>query len=96
MPSLPIKNDNKAGGSNTLPWLKSQIQSAMVELTKKVTHKELEEKITSLETIVKREQWPTKERKVEPESEPSIEEAKGFDEKRQKIGKSAVKRIWLK
>lgn len=55
-PYPPIKSDDEAGGSNPVPWLNRKIkQSATANQTKKVTHKELEEKIASLKTIIKRD-----------------------------------------
>nr|CAD1827314.1 unnamed protein product [Ananas comosus var. bracteatus] len=61
----PMKNDYEEGGSKLVPWLKSKIeQLAPSEPTKKVTRKALEEKIGSLETIIKRDRWPPKEREV--------------------------------
>nr|CAD1827324.1 unnamed protein product [Ananas comosus var. bracteatus] len=62
----PLKNDYEEGGSKLVPWLKSKIeQLAPSEPTKKVTRKALEEKIASLETIIKRDRWPPKERETE-------------------------------
>lgn len=52
----PMKNNDEVRGSNGVPCLKSKIeQSAPIELTKKVTRKELEEKIAFLETIIKQD-----------------------------------------
>nr|CAD1821543.1 unnamed protein product [Ananas comosus var. bracteatus] len=54
-PSLqPMKNDYEAGSSRPVPWLQYKIEQwAPSELTEKVTQKALEEKIASLETIIK-------------------------------------------
>lgn len=86
-----MKNDDEVGCLNPLPWLKSQVkQSATKEPMKKVMHKELGEKIASLETIIKRERWPPKEREIRPKSEFSAEVARGSYEKKQRIGEVAT------
>nr|CAD1835603.1 unnamed protein product [Ananas comosus var. bracteatus] len=51
----------------------------------KVTRRKLEEKIASLETIIKRERWPPKEREAWMESDFSAETAKESEEKKQRI-----------
>nr|CAD1838721.1 unnamed protein product [Ananas comosus var. bracteatus] len=86
-----MKKDNEAGGSNPILWLKSKIeQSAPIESIKKVTRKELEEKIASLETIIKRDRRPPKEREVWPESNSSTEAARESEKKKQKFQDGAT------
>lgn len=86
-----MRNDHEAGGSSPIPWLKSKIERPIpTEPEEKATRRELEEKIASLETIIKRDIWPPKERVARMESDSSAETPKKSEEKKQKIqGKSA-------
>nr|CAD1833859.1 unnamed protein product [Ananas comosus var. bracteatus] len=81
-----MKNDHEAGGSSPVPWLKSKIERPITARSEeKVTRRELEDKIASLETIIKRERWPPKEREARMESDSSAETAKESEEKKQRI-----------
>nr|CAD1829195.1 unnamed protein product [Ananas comosus var. bracteatus] len=90
-PFRPMRNDHEACGSSPVPWLKSKIERPVTaETEEKMTRRELEDKIASLETIIKIERWPSKEREVRMESDSSAETARESKEKKQRIqGKSA-------
>nr|CAD1840701.1 unnamed protein product [Ananas comosus var. bracteatus] len=86
-----MRNDHEAGGSSPVPWLKSKIERpVLAEPEEKMTRRELENKIASLETIIKRERWPPKEREVRMESDSSAETAKESEEKKQRIQEKSV------
>nr|CAD1831559.1 unnamed protein product [Ananas comosus var. bracteatus] len=81
-----MRNDHEADGSSPFPWLKSKIERPITaEPEEKVTRREPEEKIASLETIIKRDRWPPKEREARMESGSSAETTKESNEKKQKI-----------
>nr|CAD1824993.1 unnamed protein product [Ananas comosus var. bracteatus] len=87
-PFRQMRNDYEAGGSSPIPWLKSKIERpTTAETEEKMTRRELEVKIASLETIIKGERWPPKEREARMESDSSAETAKESEEKKQRIQK---------
>lgn len=78
-----MKNDHEAGGSTLVPWLKSKVERPLpAELEKKATRKELEEKIASLETIIKWDRWPHRDKEACMESDSSADTAKELEEKK--------------
>nr|CAD1840398.1 unnamed protein product [Ananas comosus var. bracteatus] len=86
-----MRNDHEAGGSSPVPWLKSKIERPITaKPEKKITRRELEEKIAYLEIIIKRERWPPKESEARMESDSSAETAKESEEKKQRIQKKSA------